>query len=614
MGGDDLKPGTFVSTRYGDGIILGNTYVYCCPSSTISIKSRKQMDDQNKTVQSDISVSNIVDIDIEDKDDECLIEKSTRRSKYGSKTSRRSISGTEKKIVDLTTSSSSLVKIQLSYGIAYISIKELHAFDKLLSVDISSSTRVGLGSHSINRKDLFLCSPKQLFNDSTSYSSQPHLPKSPTIFTQTHWSLAIICNIHLLKARSLEVSAARKKKEDSNATAKTKDRTDNSIEFSSTSSGRKLKSSATKPGPKGNTKAPISLYDELLQATDADRELPCILLLDSAKCHRAQQIFANLRIYLQLMLFGAASFPPDASPDSEVLPDADAAEKSLVKNGKGTPSATASSRKRKRNATPANSEPPILIDLSEDIADSAEVVLVTEADSLEVTSVPRGHESDDVSNVPAGSSEEGMVPMEADLEDPPCTDAFVSDLNNDLVAHESLASVHMESMEDLHSPVPTTAVVTDEIADEVKDAFDCEVQNLSTATPMEEGVVEPSLTEVAADLKERSVAPKASKSKSSMKSSRPHKPELLVNPVSLPGFSLAVPLQMNGYDCGPFMLEFISKFSDSTPTIDKAFLQAKGGDVFKRCWNTDSGTVDVMGCRSTILRHLMPYKEFLTST
>ena len=33
------------------------------------------------------------------------------------------------------------------------------------------------------------------------------------------------------------------------------------------------------------------------------------------------------------------------------------------------------------------------------------------------------------------------------------------------------------------------------------------------------------------------------------------------------------------------MLEFITKFSESTPTIDKAFLQSKGGDVFKRYEN-----------------------------
>lgn len=205
MGGDDLKPGTFVSTRYGDGIILGNTYVYCSPSSTISIKSRKQMDDQNKTVQSDISVSNIVDIDIEDKDDECLIEKSTRRSKYGSKTSRRSISGTEKKIVDLTTSSSSLVKIQLSYGIAYISIKELHAFDKLLSVDISSSTRVGLGSHSINRKDLFLCSPKQLFNDSlVNLYIETIQKKVANIHITNTFFYTIICSFITNKTLSME--------------------------------------------------------------------------------------------------------------------------------------------------------------------------------------------------------------------------------------------------------------------------------------------------------------------------------------------------------------------------------------------------------------------------
>lgn len=198
MGGDDLKPGTFVSTRYGDGIILGNNYVYCSPSST---KSSKQMDDQNKTVQS----SNIVDIDIEERDDECLIEKSTRRSKYGSKTSRRSISGAEKKIVDLTTSSSSLVKIQLSYGIAYIPIKELHACDNLPSVDISSSTRVGLGSHSINRKDLFLCSPKQLFNDSlVNLYIETIQKKIANIHITNTFFYTIICSFITNKTLSME--------------------------------------------------------------------------------------------------------------------------------------------------------------------------------------------------------------------------------------------------------------------------------------------------------------------------------------------------------------------------------------------------------------------------
>ena len=40
--------------------------------------------------------------------------------------------------------------------------------------------------------------------------------------------------------------------------------------------------------------------------------------------------------------------------------------------------------------------------------------------------------------------------------------------------------------------------------------------------------------------------------------------------------------QMNGYDCGPFMLEFISKFTETTPKIDVAFLHSKGGDVFQK--------------------------------
>ena len=30
------------------------------------------------------------------------------------------------------------------------------------------------------------------------------------------------------------------------------------------------------------------------------------------------------------------------------------------------------------------------------------------------------------------------------------------------------------------------------------------------------------------------------------------------------------------------MLEFISKFSESPPKVDAAFLQSKGGDIFKR--------------------------------
>lgn len=197
-----IKPGTFVSTRYGDGIILGNTYAYNSLSS--SSKSRKQKDNQNKTVQANISVSNIVDVDIDDKDDESLlIEKSTRRSKYGQKTSRRSIGG-EKQIVDLNISPT-LVKVQLSYGIAYISIQDLHTFDKFLSVDISSSTRVGLGSHSINRKDLFLCSPKQLFNDSlVNLYIETIQKKVANIHITNTFFYTIICSFITNKSLSME--------------------------------------------------------------------------------------------------------------------------------------------------------------------------------------------------------------------------------------------------------------------------------------------------------------------------------------------------------------------------------------------------------------------------
>lgn len=238
------------------------------------------------------------------------------------------------------------------------------------------------------------------------------------------------------------------------------------------------------------------------------------------------------------MLFGAASFPLDASPDTDIASDiaVDAAEKPLLKNAKDTASTAAaasatSSRKRKRTTAPANSEPPILIDLSEDVIDSDEVVFVAEAESLEVTDDPHRHESDVpviVSDVPVASSEEEMDPMEAaDSEALPCTDP---------VAHDSLVAARTEV---LYSSAPTT-----ELADDMKGALECEAQNFSAAIPMdeeEEEVAEPS---VAADLKRGSEAPKAAKLKSSAKSSRPRKPDLLINPVSLPGFSLAVPLQV----------------------------------------------------------------------
>jgi hypothetical protein len=152
------KPGTFVSTRYGDGIILSNYYAYTGPSTSCSSKSHKRKND-NDLNEKNNSLSNIVDIDTSDKN-EFSIGKYTRRSKYGPKRAKSS----ENNVVDLSLPPS-LVKVQLSYGVAYMSIYDLRAFDNFLSIDIPSSTRAGLGSHRINRKDLFLCSRKQLFND-----------------------------------------------------------------------------------------------------------------------------------------------------------------------------------------------------------------------------------------------------------------------------------------------------------------------------------------------------------------------------------------------------------------------------------------------------------------
>ena len=154
------KPGTFVSTRYGDGIVLSNYYAYTGPSTSCSSKSHKRKKD-NDLNEKNNSLSNI-DIDTSDKN-EFSIGKSTRRSKYSPKPSNRAKSS-ENNVVDLSLPPS-LVKVQLSYGVAYMSIHDLRTFDNFLSIDIPSSTRAGLGSHRINRKDLFLCSRKQLFND-----------------------------------------------------------------------------------------------------------------------------------------------------------------------------------------------------------------------------------------------------------------------------------------------------------------------------------------------------------------------------------------------------------------------------------------------------------------
>ena len=124
-----------------------------------------------------------------------------------------------------------------------------------------------------------------------------------------------------------------------------------------------------------------TLYEELLQLTDPERELPCVLLLDSAKCHRAQQIFAHLRMYLQLMLFGATSLPNDVTSDSDT-PEPDSVVSTILpdlikKNGKRSlgPEAIKSGSKsssKKKKLKADFSSVPILVDLS--IDDSHEIV------------------------------------------------------------------------------------------------------------------------------------------------------------------------------------------------------------------------------------------------
>ena len=290
-----------------------------------------------------------------------------------------------------------------------------------------------------------------------------------------------------------------------------------------------------------------------MQATDADRELPCILLLDSAKCHRAQQIFANLRIYAQLMLFGADSFPSDASlepssPDMEVggVTVADEPVDLVSKPEKG--SSSASSRKRKKT-TPAKAAAPILIDLSDDIPDADEVIAVTETDAAAAgNSDSSGVESElpvDIADHPLEISEDGIILDAEDSAAPTSSDAKLDGLNADPAAFESSSTdVHMESIEEVRSPTPTADVESGGAGD-VASENEFQEHNNSHATPLngEERIDAEGLADGkrGSELK----AAKASKPMASAKIPRPRKPELLVNPISLPGFSLAVPLQVD---------------------------------------------------------------------
>lgn len=138
--------GSFVVTRYGDGIVLSNSYSYSSPIQKL------------ESNQSSSTESIIIEVPNDDDVDMSRSRRSTRKSKGNTKKQNALV-------VDLC-SNQLLIKVQLSYGIAFLSIQDIksQSLNERNSVEIPGST--GFGSHSIARQDLFLCSPKQLFNDS----------------------------------------------------------------------------------------------------------------------------------------------------------------------------------------------------------------------------------------------------------------------------------------------------------------------------------------------------------------------------------------------------------------------------------------------------------------
>ena len=217
-----------------------------------------------------------------------------------------------------------ILGVILPYGVAYLNSNCVHSMDQQVLMQIPSENQKS-SFHEILNTDIYICNPKMLFNDniinfyldkiqskykqieimntffyeiirsyctSKTVTMQDKVNKFKRLSKnirfcghllipinfRKHWSLAIVCNIHLLKSRANFVSM-----HSDEASLKIRKLYDNILT---------------------NSQMKQNLAEELLELTPSGEELPCLLLLDSAKCHRAQQIFANIREFLQLLIFG----------------------------------------------------------------------------------------------------------------------------------------------------------------------------------------------------------------------------------------------------------------------------------------------------------------------
>jgi hypothetical protein len=260
-----------------------------------------------------------------------------------------------------------------------------------------------------------------------------------------------------------------------------------------------------------STSSTAIVYEELLDATSPERELPCMLLLDSAKCHRAQHIFANLRMYLQLVLFGSSSIEEDPSQSSIAVHTRSVEAKEGVNTpadvGMSTDQRTKKKRGRRKDDQEMESymnEPPVIVDLSIEEDDNRWQDQTGEAERVEDPPPATPHE--------IGSQEQSPPSVESELT---ARGAFVA------------PSAHSFSQSTCTAELPSQSVVVP-------------AEEISVDDPAR-GVDEPLLL-----LEEDKNATVTVVQERGQKAARGRwrRSEMAVNTLSLPGFSLAVPLQV----------------------------------------------------------------------